>query len=80
MATLVVYLGHKVDATGIHTSQRKVEAIQKAPTPKNVQQLKSFLGLVQYYGKLIPHLSSLLHPLNQLLKANVKWSWSVACE
>jgi len=57
-----------------------VEAIQKAPTPKNVQQLKSFLGLVQYYGKFIPHLSSLLHPLNQLLKANVKWSWSVAHE
>ena len=80
MAASVEYLGHKVDANGIHTSDHKVEAIQQAPIPKNTKQLKSFLGLVHYYGKFIPHLSSLLHPLNQLLKANTKWSWSDSCE
>ena len=53
MAASVEYLGHKVDANGIHTSDRKVEAIQQAPIPKNTQQLKSFLGLVHYYGKFI---------------------------
>ena len=80
MAASVEYLGHKVDANGIHTSDRKVEAVQQAPIPKNTQQLKSFLGLVHYYGKFIPHLSALLHPLNQLLKANTTWFWSDSCE
>ena len=80
MAPSVKNLGHKIDAKGRYTSERKVEAIQKAPAPKNTQQLKSFLGLVHYYGKFVPHLSSLLHPLNQLLKANTKWSWSDSCE
>ena len=68
MATPVEYLGHKIDAKGRHTLERKVKAIRKTPVPKNTQQLKSFLGLVHYYGKFVPHLSSLLHPLNQLLK------------
>lgn len=49
MAASMEYLGHKVDAKGIHTSNHKVKVIQKAPTPKNTQQLKSFLGLVHYY-------------------------------
>ena len=80
MAPSVEYLGHKIDAKGRYTSERKVEAIQKAPAPKNTQKLKSFLGLVHYYGKFVPHLSSLLHPLNQLLKTNTKWSWSDSCE
>ena len=80
MAASVEYLGHKVDTNGIYTSDRKVEAIQQALIPENTQQLKSFLGLVHYYGKFIPHLSSLLHPLNQLLKANTTWFWSDLCE
>jgi len=45
------YLGYKIDAKGLHTTPIKVEAIQQAPHPKNIQQLRSFLGLVHYYGK-----------------------------
>jgi len=48
----------------------------KAPPPANVQQLRSFLGLINYYGKFIPNLSTLLHPLNSLLQSSKKWSWS----
>ena len=57
----------------------KVEAVVKAPKPVNVQQLRSFLGLINYYGKFIPNLSTLLHPLNSLLQANKKWVWSPEC-
>mgnify|MGYP001797980859 CR=1 FL=1 len=43
------YLGHLIDGNGIHPLQNKVEAIRAPPTPKNATQLKSFLGLVNYY-------------------------------
>ena len=56
----VEYLGHQVDAEGLHTLDTKVDAIQQAPSPKDVQELHSFLGLVHYYGKFIPNLSTLL--------------------
>ena len=71
----VEHLGHRVDATGLHTTQSKVEAIQKAPQPKNIQELRSFLGLVHYYGKFIANLSTLLKPLNLLLKDGSEWLW-----
>ena len=80
LAELVEYLGHKIDAKGIHTSNCKVEAIQQASPPKNVQQLKSFLGLVHYYGKFIPNLSSLLQLLNRLLKSKASWKWTNSCK
>ena len=76
----VTYLGHKIDRNGVHTTPSKVEAINKAPKPQNQQQLKSFLGLLHYYGKFIPSLSTILHPLNQLLKANARWKWSKECD
>ena len=57
----VEYLGHCIDSQGIHTTKKKLNAIIDAPTPRNVQQLRSFLGLLNYYAKFIPNLASLLH-------------------
>ena len=42
MQTSVTYLGHQIDARGIHTTAEKVEAIQQAPAPKNVTELNRF--------------------------------------
>ena len=72
----VEYLGHVIDKTGLHTSTKKVKAVQEAPLPKNRKQLKSFLGLIHYYGKFIPKSSTLVHPLNELLQENKRWQWS----
>ena len=69
-----------MDAQGLHTSPDKVKAIKEAPRPANQQQLRAFLGLVNYYGKFLPSLSVTTHPLNQLLQNNSKWRWSKACE
>ena len=60
----VEYLGHHIDSKGIHTSPKKVEAFIEAPPPQNVQQLRSFLGLLNYYAKFLTNISSLLHPLH----------------
>ncbi len=49
----VNFLGHRVDADGIHTTDEKLKAIVEAPAPKNIQELRSFLGLINYYGKFI---------------------------
>ena len=76
----VEFLGHRIDQRGVHTTSEKVDAILLAPTPKNQQELRSFLGLVQYYRKFIPNLSTLVHPLNELLKAGKSWRWTPDCK
>ena len=62
MSEKVEYLGHHIDSEGLHTMASKVEAISMAPQPRNVQELRSFLGLLHYYGKFLPGLATLLHP------------------
>lgn len=70
------YLGYVIDAQGLRPHPDKVSAIQEAPTPLNVTQLKSYLGLLSYYGKFLPNLSTLLAPLYTLLGKDVPWKWS----
>ena len=75
----VEYLGHQVSKDGIKPLPSKVATINQAPMPRNIQELRSFLGLLNYYGKFIPNLSTLLHPLNALLQNNHPWKWSEKC-
>ena len=42
----VDYLGHSIDAVGLHPLKEKIGAIKDAPAPKNVTELCSFLGIV----------------------------------
>ena len=63
----VEYLGHTLSAEGISKGSR-VEAVLKMPPPKDVSSLKSFLGSVQFYGKFIPNLASMVEPLYPLTK------------
>ena len=76
----VDYLGHKIDAEGLHALPSKVDAIISTPEPRDVQELQSFLGLLNYYGKFIPNLSTLVHPLNSLLQRSRCWNWTVECK
>ena len=57
MVPSVDFLGYVIDAQGLHPHPAKVSAIQHAPTPTDVTQLKSYLGLL-YYGRFLSNLSS----------------------
>ena len=76
----VEYLGHVIDKNGLHVTESKTEALRNAPTPTDVSQLKSFLGLVNYYSNFVKDLSTTLKPLYELLKDNVKFMWSQQCQ
>ena len=72
----VEYLGHTISKDGLCTSDAKVEAILQAPPPKNVAELRSLLGLINYYG---PDLATVLSPL-YLLQKQQKWLWKPSQE
>ena len=73
------FCGHLIDADGLHKSQEKIKAVSDAPTPQNVSQLRAFLGLVNYYNRFLPNLSSVLAPLHQLLHKQTRWNWTGDC-
>ena len=79
MGESVEYLGHRIDAKGLHPTGDKLAAICDAPQPDNVSELRSFLGLLNYYGKFIPNLATIIHPLNHLRQKDVPFQWSKVC-
>ena len=54
--------------------------IVEAPAPRIVMGLHTFLGLVNYYDKLVPNFTSFLHPLHQLLRAETHWIRTKECQ
>jgi Reverse transcriptase (RNA-dependent DNA polymerase) len=60
------FLGFTLCRKGIRPQEKKVEAIKDLKTPRNVKQVGSILGLVNYYKQFIPHHSNLLAPLTAL--------------
>ncbi|KAJ0172353.1 hypothetical protein K1T71_012326 [Dendrolimus kikuchii] len=79
-AKQVVYLGHVISKRGVHTCPDKVEAILKTPEPKNVSELRAFLGLINYYNRFMQNSSTVLAPLYNLLKSKIKYRWSIECK
>ncbi|CAC5375274.1 unnamed protein product [Mytilus coruscus] len=76
----VIFCGHVIDKHGLHKTPDKIEAIKNAPAPENVSQLKSVLGLINYYAKLLPDLSATLSPLHYLLRKDTTWEWTKECQ
>ncbi|XP_038139940.1 uncharacterized protein K02A2.6-like [Cyprinodon tularosa] len=72
----VEYLGHIINAEGLHPVQSKIKAIEEAPQPTTVTELKAYLGLLNYYNKFLPNLATHLAPLHQLLKKGAQWAWN----
>ena len=77
MKPSVEYFASVVDRHGIHPSPRKLlQASQEVSAPENPTELKSFLGLVNYYRRFITDMETLVHPLNRLLAENASWEWT----
>jgi len=73
-------MGYKLSADGISPTEEKVKVIKCAPTPENATQVRAFLGLLNYHGEFIPNLSTIVHPLNQLLQKDKEFQWRAACD
>lgn len=78
----VNFLGHELTSDGVKPLKRYIESIANFRPPRTVEELQSFLGLVNYVNKWIPHLATKTEPLKVLLRkklskhADLKPYWS----
>jgi hypothetical protein len=74
------YLGHIISEEGIVVDPKKVEAIQEWSTPRNVEEVRSFMGLAGYYRRFIAGFSKISHPITSLQRKEKKFQWTEECE
>ena len=72
----LTWLGYFINQSGVKPIKDKTEAITKLAAPKNVKELKSFLGSIQHLSKFINNLSKKTDRMRKLLKKDVKWEWT----
>jgi hypothetical protein len=73
-------LGHIISKEGITVDPENIEAIKGWLAPRNVTEVRSFMGLIGYYKRFIIGFSKIAHPITSLQKKGVKFQWSLECE
>ena len=76
----VKFCGHVIDKNGIMPDPDKVKVVLDWPTPLDVHQLRSFVGLAQYFRKFIQAFACMIAPLTALFKKGAEFKWSVTCQ
>lgn len=71
----VEYFGHIISAEGISASPQKISAVRDLEPPQNKTELQRVVGLINYLGRYVENLSTIISPITDLLKNDVVWYW-----
>ena len=78
--TCINFLGHVISCGQIGMDSDKIKAIQEWKVPTSVSDVRSFLGLANYYRRFVEGFSRRAASLTELLKKDHPWSWSNKCQ
>ena len=75
----VSFLGHVVSSEGVATDPEKLESVKNWPVPKNLKQVRSFIGFCSYYRRYVKGFSTVARPLHKLTEAGQKFDFNEEC-
>ena len=76
----VTFLGHKVTPEGICCDEEKIQAVRNWPVPKNVKDIRAFVGFANYYRRFIKSFAHVAAPLTALTKKDRPFQWTDICQ
>ena len=76
----VSFLGHIVSVEGIRVDPTKIETVVNWKPPRNVTEVRSFLGLAGYYRRFVRGFFVIASPLTKLLRKGIKFEWTDKCQ
>eukprot|EP00253_Pinus_taeda_P017918 PITA_17918 len=76
----IQYLGHIITKEGIAVDPEKIKTIMEWPTPKDVADIRSFMGLAGYYRRFVEGFSRVAYPITSLQKKGKVFKWTADCQ
>jgi len=71
----IEFLGVVIGPNRIEKEKEKVDGVLSWPEPKNIRDIRKFLGLANYYRRFIKNFTQVARPINTLTQKDVKWQW-----
>ena len=71
--TCTEYLGHTLTSDGVKPNSNKIKAVLEYPRPTSAKEIKSFIGLVNYYRRHLKNLAAIARPLTALTRKDNYW-------
>ena len=71
----IEFLGVIIGPNGIEMEKEKVDEVLSWPEPKNIKDIRKFLGLANYYRRFIKDFAQVARPMNTLTRRDIKWQW-----
>ena len=68
----IIFLGHHISSAGIRPPEKKIEAIDMIPLPKDSKELRRFLGMTGFYRRMLPRYAEITHPLSEIVREDPK--------
>lgn len=72
----ISYLGFTIDKDGLRMNKKNVESVLNAPVPTNISEVRSLIGMVNFYSIFMPGFAEKMEPLYSLLRKDVKFHWN----
>ena len=76
----VSFLGHLITPEGVQCEESKIEAVKNWPQPRDATEVRSFLGLANYYRKFVKSFAHIAAPLTALTKKGAAFAWTNECQ
>ena len=76
----VSYLGHVLSARGVSPDPEKIDKVKCFPVPRNVTQVRQFLGLASYYWHFVPQFAKIAAPIHGLHRKENAFVWTSGCD
>ena len=71
-----LFLGYTFTKDGMEVDRKKIAAVVKLPNPTNQTEVRSLLGMTNFFSRFVPHYATITEPLRQLTHKDCKWKWS----